>query len=76
MIAWEYKTEYWVWGRAAVGFTRRTFEEKLNAAGAEGWELVTVLNTHLGDGRPEGPMAVFKRPRNVAGPIPPPIPGR
>jgi hypothetical protein len=69
MTTWQYKTERWVWGLAAVGFTQRKLDEKLNAAGAEGWELVSMLNTYGNRQEPEGTIAIFKRARVTPPPL-------
>lgn len=37
-------------------------EAGLNGFGAEGWELVSVFDVNLGDGRTAGIVAVLKRP--------------
>jgi hypothetical protein len=38
------------------------FNNKLNEAGAEGWELVAVTDTNKGSGETRDIVAVFKRP--------------
>lgn len=39
-----------------------TLTEKLNALGADGWELVTAFDTNMLHGRTRDVVAVLKRP--------------
>ncbi len=39
------------------------FEQTLNGAGREGWELVSVFDTSQGSGQARDVVAVFKRSR-------------
>jgi hypothetical protein len=38
--------------------------QKLNLMGNEGWELVSVFDTHVDHGRTRDVLVVFKRPKS------------
>jgi Domain of unknown function (DUF4177) len=63
-MTWEYTTVM----LAATGFLGGNVDadaltEKLNALGAQGWELVAMFDTNMAHGRTNDVVAVLKRPR-------------
>jgi hypothetical protein len=62
-MTWEYMTLM----MGATGFVGVTFDgdaltARLNELGSEGWELVTVFDTNLPQGRTKDIVAMLKRP--------------
>jgi len=41
------------------------FSQRLNDRGEEGWELVSIFDTHLHNGNTRDVVAVFKRSRVI-----------
>lgn len=61
---WEYKTlEFDSKGFVGGVLDITRFDESLNAAGRDGWELVSVFTTNQAYGSSRKVIAVFKRPR-------------
>ncbi|WP_438432644.1 DUF4177 domain-containing protein [Gorillibacterium sp. sgz500922] len=59
---WEYKSIHLKTGGVMGGLLDKDeFEERLNALGHEGWELVSVFDTNQGYGATRQVVAVFKR---------------
>jgi hypothetical protein len=62
-MKWEYMTlkfsttGFWIGGNLNTD----EFNQKLNALGEEGWELVSVFDTNQGQGMTRDVIAVFKR---------------
>ena len=64
MTRWDYQTvvfETAGWFIAGK-LDGKAFQSKLDALGAEGWELVSVFDTNRHDGSTMPVIAVFKRP--------------
>jgi hypothetical protein len=60
---WEYKTvELAAHGFLGGKLDRAKFEELLNSAGRDGWELVNAFDTNQGYGATRDVIAIFKRP--------------
>ena len=60
---WEYKTiKLKLTGFLGGGVDQEALDKELAEAGAEGWELVTVLVAALYQGRTKDAVAIFKRP--------------
>lgn len=63
MIHWEYKTlefntkGFWIGGKLDINH----FNQELNKAGADGWELVSTVNTNQYQGASRKIIATFKR---------------
>ena len=61
---WEYRTiKIDVAGWIGPKVETSVVDATLNAQGAEGWELVSVLDVNAGNGQTTALVAVFKRPR-------------
>lgn len=66
-VGWEYKVlkgqvkGFWVGGVLDVP----EFEGALNDLGRQGWELVSMFNTSMGQGTSREVVATFKRPRTT-----------
>jgi hypothetical protein len=64
MAAFEYTTDvltHGFLGRSKEELDRSALEKRLNAMGAEGWELVKVLTDMALQGEKDGHLLVFKR---------------
>ncbi|MBM3988410.1 MAG: DUF4177 domain-containing protein [Planctomycetes bacterium] len=60
--AWEYKSvAFEIDPTFEASVDRRALEQKLNALGHEGWELVSLLAASDSDGETSGLLAVLKR---------------
>ncbi len=60
---WEYKTiKLKLTGFLGGGVDQEDLDKELAEAGAEGWELVTVMVAALYQGRTKDAVAIFKRP--------------
>jgi len=63
-MQWEYKTISLRTGGFLGGkVNQEDFEQALNGAGRDGWELVSVFDTAQGSGQTRDVIAVFKRSR-------------
>lgn len=64
MTIWEYKTvRIHTTGFYGGDFDTPDAEKLLNDMGAEGWELVSSLETNTSHGHTEDLVFVFKRPK-------------
>jgi len=62
-MKWEYRTVVfpasgWLLGGKLDG---QAFNDKLNALGEDGWELVSVFDTSMAEGQTRDVIAVLKR---------------
>lgn len=63
MTRWQYNTVIFDIGFFSSGkIDGEKFQERLDALGQEGWELVSVFDTNVYEGRTGQVIAVFKRP--------------
>ena len=65
MSRWEYLTIRFGVGGLFLGgkVDGQALSDHLNRLGEEGWELVSVFDTSMADGRTRDVVAVLKRPR-------------
>jgi hypothetical protein len=62
---WEYMTLTMAAGGFFLGgaIDGQELTDRLNELGAEGWELVSIFDTNMSDGRTRDVLAVLKRRR-------------
>ena len=66
VTTWQYKSiKLKLKGFLGGRVDQESLDKALAEAGAEGWELVTVLVTALYQGRTKDAVAIFKRPGGV-----------
>lgn len=65
-MRWEYQTLMFNAGGLFFGgkIDGAQLNDRLNALGEEGWELVSVFDTAMAEGRTRSVVAVLKRPRD------------
>lgn len=62
MERWEYQTvKYTLGGFLTNKMDAKEFDDMLNRAGGEGWELVSCFDTSMYQGETKNILAVFKR---------------